>query len=82
MTDYPITEKLRSNAAVHCTTVAITQNVITGPGWPQLAQPDAALRNGTLTFVKSDGRTYRITCNHVVQHYRKVLAAGLCQIRA
>jgi hypothetical protein len=50
--------------------------VITGSGWPRLAQPDAALRNGTLTFVKSGGRTYGITCQHVVQHYRDVLAAS------
>ena len=73
MVDYPITESLKRNASIHCTTLAITQNLITGPGWPQAAQPDAALRNGTLTFVKSGGRTYGITCQHVVQHYRDVL---------
>ena len=73
MVDYPITESLKRNASIHCMTLAITQNFITGPGWPQAAQPDAALRNGTLTFVKSGGRTYGITCQHVVQHYRDVL---------
>jgi len=76
MVDYPIAEKLHENAAIHCTTLAVTQNVITGSGWPRLAQPDAALRNGTLTFVRSGGRTYGITCQHVVQHYRDVLAAS------
>ncbi len=76
MPDYPITEKLKRNASIHCATLVITQDVITGPGWPHAAQPDAALRNGTLTFVKSDGRTYGITCQHVVQHYRDVVASS------
>lgn len=76
MVDYPIAEKLHKNAAIHCVALAVTPNVITGSGWPQLAQPNAALRNGTLTFVKSGGRTYGITCQHVIQHYRDVLAAS------
>lgn len=76
MPKYPVAEKLIDNAAVHCTTIAITQNVITGAEWPTMAQPNAALRNGTLTFVKSGGCTYGITCNHVVQHYREVLEAS------
>jgi hypothetical protein len=76
MVDYPITAKLHQKPAKHCATLAVTQNVITSAGWPHFAQPDAALRNGTLTFVKSGGRTFGITCNHVVQHYRKVLAAS------
>ncbi len=74
--DYPITEKLHRYAAIHCATLVLTQDVITGPGWPHAAQPDAALRNGTLTFVKSGGRTYGITCQHVVQHYRDVVASS------
>jgi hypothetical protein len=76
MVDYAIADKLHDNPAKHCATLAITQNVIAGPDWPQLAQPDAALRNSTLTFVKSGGCTYGITCQHVVQHYRNVLAAS------
>ncbi|MGR0188403.1 hypothetical protein [Azospirillum aestuarii] len=76
MASYPIADKLRKNAAIHCATLVITQNLRDEPGWPQLAQPDAALRNGTLTFVKSGGRTYAITCQHVVQHYRDVLTAS------
>src|SRR4051812_43281307 len=76
MTDYPITAALARNPAIHCTTLAIVQNVVTVAGWPQLAQPDAALRNGTLTFVKWGNHTYAITCQHVVQHYRDVLAAS------
>lgn len=76
MPNYPLADKLKQNAAIHCATLAITQDVKTGIGWPVLAQPDEALRNGTLTFIKFDGRTYGITCQHVVQHYRDVLAAS------
>jgi hypothetical protein len=76
MVDYPITGKLQKNPAIHCATLVVTQNISTGHGWPQLAQPDAALRNGTLTFVRYGGRTYAITCHHVVQHFREVLAAS------
>ncbi|MBR1142673.1 hypothetical protein [Bradyrhizobium sp. AUGA SZCCT0431] len=76
MSEFPIAERLHKNAGIHCATLAVTQNVVIGPGWLQLAQPDAALRNGTLTFVKSGSRTFCITCAHVVQHYRDVLAAS------
>lgn len=71
-----IPDQLRDNPAIHCATLAITQNVLTGQGWPKFAEPEAALRNGTLTFVKSAGRTYAITCQHVVQHYRSVLSGS------
>lgn len=84
MVDYPIAEKLHKNAAIHCVALAVTQNVITGSGWPQLAQPNAALRNGTLTFVKSGVRTYGITCQHGVRSSRTASghgAAGACHVR-
>lgn len=76
MVSYPVPDNLHNNPVQHCTTLAITQDIIAGSGWPQLAQPDRALRNGTLTFVKSNGRTYAITCQHVVDHYRKVVEAS------
>ena len=76
MVQYPIADSLHRNAAIHCATLAVTENLIAGQEWPQIAQPSAALRNGTLTFVKSGGRTYGITCQHVIQHYRSVLAAS------
>lgn len=76
MAQYPIPDTLLTNPAIHCATLAVTQDVVTGQDWPQLAQPDQALRNGTLTFVMSQGRTFGITCQHVVQHYRDVVAAS------
>lgn len=76
MTQFPIAGKLGMNAAIHCATLVVTQNVLTSANWPKMAQPDSALRNGTLTFVKSEGRTFGITCHHVVKHYRDVVAAS------
>lgn len=76
MADYPVADQLHKNPAIHCATLAITQNVIIGTEWPKFAEPDAGLRNGTLTFVKSDGRTYAITCQHIIQHYRDVLKSS------
>jgi hypothetical protein len=76
MIEYPIAEKLHRNAAIHCVTLVVTENINTRSSAPLLAQPDAALRNGTLTIVKSEGRTYGITCQHVIRHYRDVLAAS------
>jgi hypothetical protein len=73
---FAVVAQLESNSAIHCATLAIAQNVVEDGKWPQLARPDAALRNGTLTFVQTGGRTYCITCNHVIQHYRAVLKAS------
>ena len=73
---YPISVQLKRNAARHCATLAITQNVFLDETWPRLAQPDAALRNGTLTFIKTNDLTYAITGQHVVQHYRDVVIAS------
>lgn len=73
MVDYPIVEQLYQNPGIHCATLAITRNVVSGFGRSQFAEPTATLRNGTLTFARSGGRTYAITCQHVVQHYRDAL---------
>lgn len=76
MPQYPVPDSLHTNPVQHCAAMAITQDVITGAGWPQFAQPDQALRNGTLTFVKTQDRTFAITCQHVVDHYRRAVAAS------
>ncbi|TDQ78440.1 hypothetical protein A8950_3489 [Dongia mobilis] len=75
MVDYPIPDKLHANPAIHCAALAITRNALEDrkAGLPRFAEPEASLRNGTLTFVRSNGRTYAITCQHVVQHYRDML---------
>lgn len=68
---YPICDTLKSNAAKHCVALVITENIEQDANNRlRLAQPKETLRSGTLTFVASKGRTFGITCKHVVQHYR------------
>jgi hypothetical protein len=74
---YPIHDELKKTAGIHCAALVVTQNWAHMPtGFPVAAQPDSSLRNGTLTFVRSAGRTYGITCQHVVDHYRSVIKAS------
>jgi len=68
---YKICDDLDTQGQKHCAALVITKDWIEGPkGMPQLAQPSNALRNGTLTFIRSEGRVYGITCWHVITHYR------------
>ncbi|AOG09357.1 hypothetical protein BSY240_605 [Agrobacterium sp. RAC06] len=74
---YPICNALSANAAKHCAALVVTENFEVGTRTlSKLAQPKETLRNGTLTFVSSKGRTFGITCKHVVQHYRDLTAAS------
>lgn len=72
---FPICDALSENAAKHCAALVVTQNVLTNDkGWPHFAEPSDELRNGTLTFVETEGRVFGITCWHVVDHFRKQLS--------
>jgi len=72
---FPICDGLSENPSKHCAVLVITENVLNGQnGWPHFAQPSDELRNGTLTFVKANGRVYGITCWHVIEHFRKQLS--------
>ncbi len=74
MKTYPICDVLHENPSKHCAALVITQNIIKNiNSWPCLAQPSEDLRNGTLTFVKSDARVFGITCWHVIKHFRTQL---------
>lgn len=71
---YPITDKLNKNPSRHCATIAVTESLVEGRhGLLQVGQPDEKSRNGTLTFVKSEGKTFAITCWHVIDYYHKLL---------
>jgi hypothetical protein len=75
--EYPICDALKSNAAKHCAALVITENFEPDANaMLQFAQPKETLRSGTLTFVASQGRTFGVTCKHVVQHYRDLTAAS------
>lgn len=75
MTDkqYPIADKLNEDYSRHCSTVAITESLVQDSnGLLQIGHPDENSRNGTLTFVKSEGKTFAITCWHVIKYLRKL----------
>lgn len=75
--EYPICGALKPNAAKHCAALVITENFEPDANnLLQFAQPKETLRSGTLTFVVSRGRTFGITCEHVVHHYRDLAAAS------
>ncbi|MBK8536324.1 MAG: hypothetical protein IPL59_15070 [Candidatus Competibacteraceae bacterium] len=72
---FQICDALYENPSKHCAALVVTENVIHDEnGWPRFAQPSDELRNGTLTFIKSNKRVYGIICWHVVDHFRKQLS--------
>jgi len=74
MIDYPICDRLKENAAIHCAALVITKNIVTsGSGMPSFAQPSDELRSGTITFVEYKGRVYGVTCWHVIEIYRNYI---------
>jgi|SRR6056297_300495 len=74
MANYPVCDVLMENASIHCATLVITENVISGgSGLPSFAQPSEQLRSGTITFVNYKNRVYGITCWHVIEIYRDFL---------
>lgn len=74
MKNFPLCSTLAQNPTKYCAALVVTKNIIEEQGnWPRLAEPSDALRNGTLTFVKSEGRVFGITCWHVIEHFRKKL---------
>ena len=71
---FPLCDVLSENPARYCAALVVTKNIIEGTNsWPRFAEPSHTLRNGTLTFVKSEGRVFGITCWHVIEHFRKQL---------
>lgn len=72
---FQICDALYENPSKHCAALVVTENVIHDENrWPRFAQPSDELRNGTLTFIKSNKRVYGITCWHVVAHFREQLS--------
>ena len=70
--DYPICETLMNETSKHCVALVITEDLVKSEkGGRVFAQPSNELRNGTMTFVATGGKTYGITCWHVVKHYRE-----------
>jgi hypothetical protein len=70
---YPIASKLIENSSRHCSTLAITESLVNGKFGLQIGHPDDKSRNGTLTFVTTNGKTFGITCWHVIEHLRELI---------
>lgn len=74
---YQVCDQLSNNASIHCAALIITEK-------PKLSKngslipigPTHELRNGTLTFVKTGAKVYGITCWHVIEYFRKQIAAS------
>lgn len=70
--DYPLCDFFKGNEVSHCASLVITPNLSEDDrGRKTFAQPSDQIKNGTLTFVEYDGKTYGITCWHVIESYRK-----------
>lgn len=70
---YPLSTKLNENSSRHCSTLAITESLVNGKFGIQVGHPDEKSRNGTLTFVTTEGKTFGITCWHVIEHLRELI---------
>jgi hypothetical protein len=71
---YALCPPFWENTSIHCTTLAVSETLIKEGENVKVGQPDENSRNGTLTFVKSNGKVYGITCWHVVEYLRILLA--------
>lgn len=71
---YAIANKLIENSSIYCSTLAITESIVKNDFGVQLGHPNENSRNGTLTFVKSEGKTFAITCWHVIEYLRKLIS--------
>lgn len=70
---FPIVKKLDENPSHHCATLAVSESLIEGSdGLLKPGHPDEKSRNGTLTFVTSAGKTFAITCWHVIEYFHKL----------
>jgi len=68
---YQVCESLLEKDNKHCAALIITRNFEYERGRLVFASPSSDLRNGTITFVSSNGHVYGVTCLHVIEHYRK-----------
>ncbi|MEC4049136.1 trypsin-like peptidase domain-containing protein [Flavobacterium sp. SUN046] len=70
---YPVAKKLSDDYSRHCATLAFNDNLLNNKNDFKNATPDENSRNGTLTFIKSEGKVFAITCWHVIEFFRDLL---------
>lgn len=74
--NFSICDTLKENPARFCAAIAVVPSVDSQSRPPQFTQPSAMHRSGTITFVRSGGRSFGITCWHVVEILRQANEAG------
>ena len=68
---FPVCDFFKENDAQHCASLVITPNLTEDErGRKDFSQPSDEIVNGTITFVEFGGKTYGITCWHVIESYR------------
>lgn len=73
---FSVCDALEENPARFCAALAVVPTVDTQSRLPQFTQPSETHRSGTMTFVRSGGRSFGITCWHVVETLRKANETG------
>lgn len=73
---FSVCDALEENPARFCAALAVVPTVDAQPWLPQFTKPSEAHRSGTLTFIRSGGRSFGITCWHVVEALRQANATG------
>jgi len=73
---FPVCDVLEENPARFCAALAVVPTVDDQSRIPQFSQPSEAHRSGTMTFVRSGGRSFGITCLHVVETLRNANKSG------
>lgn len=73
---FNICTELGKNPARFCAAIAVVPAMDTASRLPQFTQPSEKHRSGTITFVRSGGRSFGITCWHVVEILRDANGAG------
>lgn len=72
MKQFPVCDFFKGNDVLHCAALVITPNLSEDErGRKNFSQPSDKIKNGTITFVEFAGKTYGITCWHVIESYRK-----------
>lgn len=66
---YPLFGQLSENAAIHCASLVIAKSDVI---WLRDTERYSEFGNGTITFVKSEGKVYGITCKHVIDEFRRL----------
>lgn len=69
--DFIVCDFFNENDVLHCASLVITPNLDEDErGRLDFSQPTDNISNGTITFVKHGGKTYGITCWHIIEIFR------------